>query len=116
MAYTLHEDWDFKEKLAKFNFNSNVTYTFFGYEFRIPFWDLELVNFFKYLPLSAKLNKYLYDDILCNDIFDALEVNFRAELQPTEREIRNMKIKNKVKKIIPDPVKTMLIDRKDPIF
>ncbi|MBE0652218.1 MAG: asparagine synthetase B family protein, partial [Bacteroidales bacterium] len=65
LAYSIQEDWDFKEKLAKFNFNSVTTYCFFGYEFRLPYWDNELLDFFRYLPLSAKVNKFLYDDILC---------------------------------------------------
>jgi len=115
-AYSIQEDWDFKEKLAKFNFNSNSIYTFFGYEFRIPFWDRELVDFFKYLPLSAKLNKYLYDELLRSEYFRIYDINFKKELQPKERDIRKMKLKSKVKEILPDGIKSAFHSKKENLF
>jgi asparagine synthase (glutamine-hydrolysing) len=115
-SYSIHEDWDFKEKLAKFNFNSITTYTFFGYEYRLPFWDLELVDFFKYLPLHVKINKYLYDDILTNIYFEPLDLNFQRELQPTEADLRKLKLKTRIKKHLPEDVKRIFVNSKDPLF
>ena len=115
-SYSIHEDWDFKEKLAKFNFNSNSIYTFFDYEFRIPFWDLELINFFKYLPLTAKLNKYLYDDILRGDYFKEYDINFKKELQPRARDLRKMKYKTRIKRHLPEFVKVMFLKKREPLF
>ena len=113
LAYSIHEDWDFKEKLAKFNFNSNSIYTFFDFEFRIPFWDQELVDFFKHLPISAKLNKYLYDDILTSDFFEEYGLNFRQELQPTERDFQKAKVKQVIKQTLPNAVTDKLVKKRD---
>ncbi|MCK4922404.1 MAG: hypothetical protein KAS71_15230 [Bacteroidales bacterium] len=112
-AYSIQEDWDFKEKLAKFNFNSNSTYTYFGYEFRIPFWDRELVDFFKFLPLSAKLNKYLYDELLRSEYFKNYNINFKKELQPKEKEIRKLKFKTMIKKFLPESIKILFHSKKE---
>lgn len=115
-AYSIHEDWDFKEKLAKFNFNSITTYTFFGYEYRLPFWDVDLLDFFKYLPLHAKINKFLYDDILTNHYFEPHGLNLVEELQIKESDIRKLKIKSKIKKYLPEDAKRLFVKTGDRIF
>jgi asparagine synthase (glutamine-hydrolysing) len=115
-AYSIHEDWDFKEKLAKFNFNSITTYTFFDYEFRLPYWDNELLDFFKYLPLHAKINKYLYDDILTNHFFAEKGLNFKEKLQLRESDVRMFKLKTRIKKHLPESVKRFFMKSRDGIY
>jgi asparagine synthase (glutamine-hydrolysing) len=116
LSYSIHEDWDFKEKLAKFNFNSSAIYTYFGYEFRFPFWDRELIIFFKNLPLHVKINKYLYDDILCEEFFEPLDLNFEHELQPSETEVKRQRYKNQIKYFLPEFVKRLFMTRADNLF
>lgn len=116
LSYSIHEDWDFKEKLSKFNFNSLTTYTYFGYEFRFPLWDKEIVNFFKTLPLHTKINKFLYDDILCNELFEAYGLNFEHELQPSETELKRQRIKNQIKYFLPDFLNRLFMKRYDWIY
>ncbi len=101
LAYSIQEDWEYKEKLAKFITNSVTTYTFFGYGFRLPYWDKELVGFFRNLPLHMKINKFLYDDILTNEFFEPEGVNFEEELQATEKILKRQILKNKIKRILP---------------
>ncbi len=116
LAYSIHEDWDYKEKYAKFIANSTAIYLFFGYEFRLALCDMQWVEFFQRLPMHAKVNKYLYDDLLTNDIFEAFGINFKRELQPAEREIRHAKLKNKVKFFLPEGFKRVFVKRKDDLF
>jgi asparagine synthase (glutamine-hydrolysing) len=116
MAYSIHEDWDFKEKFAKFIVNANTTYTYFGYEFRSPFWDRKLVDFFKFLPLSAKINKYLYDDLLSNKYFAEQDINFENEFRILESDIRNYKIKSQIKQYLPENVNRLFVNKKDGLF
>ena len=106
-AYSVHEDWDFKEKLAKLNFNSINAYTYFGYEFRFPFWDRKLVEFFRILPLETRLNKYLFDDILANEYFNPYGLNFKNEIEPDEKSIRRMRVKNKIIYYLPEAFKRL---------
>ena len=116
LAYTIQEDWDFKEKLSKFNANSLNLYTFFGYGFRLPFWDKELVEFFRTLPLHMKINKFLYDDILTNEFFESEGVNFKEELQVTEQIMKRQRFKNRIKYFLPQVVLRMFLTKLDNLF
>jgi len=116
LAFTIQEDWDYKEKLAKFNANSSSAYTFFGYGFRLPFWDRELVDFFKILPLHMKINKYLYDDILTNTFFAPVDLNFVEELQVSEKVMKRQSFKNRIKFFLPQFVKRAFLTRLDNLY
>ena len=116
LAYSIQEDYDFKERYAKFITNFTSTYSFFGYEFRLPFCDRELVDFFRKLPLQAKINKYLYDDILTNDYFLPYNINFNHEFRADELVIRRAKQKDRIKALLPEWVKRLFINRKDDLF
>lgn len=54
------EYFDFKERQAKFITNSVRVYEFFGYEWRIPLWDTELIEFFLRVPIEYRINRDLY--------------------------------------------------------
>jgi asparagine synthase (glutamine-hydrolysing) len=54
------EYFDCNERQAKFITNSVRVYEFFGYEWRIPLWDTELMKFFFRVPVEYRINVYLY--------------------------------------------------------
>jgi asparagine synthase (glutamine-hydrolysing) len=54
------EYYDVVERQAKFIVNSVRTYEFFGYGWRLPFWDLEYMQFVSRLPLDARLQQSFY--------------------------------------------------------
>ena len=54
------EFFDFNERQAKFIVNSVRAYEFFGYEWRIPLWDTELIDFFLKVPLKYRISQDLY--------------------------------------------------------
>ena len=54
------EIFDFKERQGKFIINSLRVYEFLGYEWKIPLWDIELMEFFSKIPLKNKIEKQLY--------------------------------------------------------
>ncbi|MCB8994560.1 MAG: asparagine synthase [Bacteroidales bacterium] len=116
LAYSIQEDWEYKERLAKFIANSITTYTFFGYGFRLPYWDKNLVSFFKTLPLHMKINKYLYDDVLANEFFEPAGVNFDEELQATEKIMKRQRFKNRIKYLLPQFILRMFLTRLDNLY
>ncbi len=63
-SWSVYEDWDLKEKLSKFIVNSCNIYAWFGYEYRLPFYDVAFQEFFRDVPYEFKLNKKLYDTFL----------------------------------------------------
>lgn len=112
-AYTLFENWDLKEKLARFIFNASAVYNFFGFEHRHPLMDNGLMDFFQNVPYAYKLNKKLYDDVLRNEYFRPLQIDFRHELQPRPLTYSLQQIKNRIRPLLPDSLKYRFSLRND---
>ncbi len=63
------EYWDWKERQSKFIANSCRVYEFWGYEWRMPFWDIEFINFWNDIPLELRLNESFYKEFLLEEDF-----------------------------------------------
>ncbi|MBP8792979.1 MAG: 7-cyano-7-deazaguanine synthase [Lutibacter sp.] len=113
LTYSVFEDYDIKEKIAKIIFNSSNIFTFFNYEHRFPFWDKDLLSFFKDIPRENKKMKLLYDDILKNHYFEMFNVNYKKEIQPTKLQIFSQKIKKKIKPFFPFIIKKQFLIKND---
>ncbi len=100
--YSIYEDWDIKEKIAKFNINSSHVFGYFGYEVRFPFWDNELVDFYRDIPFKYRAYKRLFNDILREAYFKPMGVHYKRERNPTVFQIRKQVLKNRLKKFIPE--------------
>ena len=110
---TVFEDYNIKERIAKYVFNSASFYAFFGYEYRFPFWDKELLDFFKAVPIKYKVMKTLFDDVLIEAYFKPHNVYFKKEIQPTTKAIELQKIKNKIKPLLPTFIKQKVLEKND---
>lgn len=110
---SVFENYDITEKIAKYIFNSANFYTFFGYEHRFPFWDKELLNFFKEVPVKYKRMKTLFDEILVEKYFKPFNVSFEKEIQPTKKVIQLQKIKDEIKPFLPIFIKQRLLEKND---
>ena len=108
---SIFEDIDIKEKIAKYIFNSANFYTFFGYTYRFPFWDKELLSFFKNVPEEYKMGKLLFDDVLTNNYFTPFNVSFENEIQPSIKTVIIQNIKNKIRPFLPTFIKQKLLDK-----
>jgi len=74
LMYSMDDNWNLKERQAKFVINSNKTYEFFEYPHAVPLWDIELVEFFGRLPLKYKHERVLYNEVLEKKVFKPLDV------------------------------------------
>jgi len=74
LVYSIDDNWNMKNRQAKFIVNSNKTYEYFGYRHAIPLWDAELVEFFRRLPIEYKYNRVLYNEVLERKVFKPLGV------------------------------------------
>ncbi len=63
------ELFDLKERQSKFIINSVRAYEFMGYEWRIPLWDLELIDFFTRIPVRYKIGQSLYKKYVREKLF-----------------------------------------------
>lgn len=59
-AADLFERWDLQERQAKFICNSVRVYEDFGYEWRLPLFDHELMNFWARIPVELRVGRKLY--------------------------------------------------------
>ena len=64
-------------KVAKFVVNALRPYEYFGYEWRMPLWDKELIEFWYYVPIDKRIGKNkLYDEYLFNRLFEPFNIGF----------------------------------------
>ncbi|TQR21361.1 asparagine synthase C-terminal domain-containing protein [Psychrobacillus vulpis] len=55
------DEWNWKERQAKFIINSVRVYEYFDQDWSMPLWDDRLIYFFSKIPADLKYKKYLYD-------------------------------------------------------
>ncbi len=111
-----YEGWELKEIHSKFIINSAKAFTFFGYNYVLPLFDNQLIDFFTTLPFSFKLNKRLYDYVLKNYMFRDFNINLSGEINPKPFQKHFQRIKENVKQIIPTSMVNSLIDHRSPIL
>lgn len=56
------EKWEWQERQAKFICNSVRVYDFFGYDWWMPLWDAEFMEFWQNVPLELRKDKKWYVD------------------------------------------------------
>ncbi len=112
-TYNIFESWVYAERQAKFIVNSANIFDFFGYEYRLPFWDTELVDFFKSVPFEYKLYKKLYDNTLKNNYFNKYNVDFNNEIQINSFDIKKQRIKNKIRPHLHKKCKLYFLNKND---
>jgi len=76
---SLCEYWNIANRQAKYIVNSVRAYEFFGYEWRIPLWDSELMDFWARVPLKFRINKELYNDYLFRRLFFVFDIVYRKD-------------------------------------
>lgn len=113
LTYSLYENWDLKERQAKFIINSSNIYYYFGHQVRLPLWDAGLVNFFRVLPYELKLYKRFYNRILEECYFKPFQVHFENEFQPAPLQIKLQVLKNNLRPFLPERVKEKILKRND---
>jgi len=83
LPYSLLEDWEMKERTAKYIFNSSHVFTYFGIKTIFSIWDRDLIEFFRVLPSEERIYDRLYKEVLIKEYFIPNKVWFHDELHPT---------------------------------
>jgi len=77
-AVDVYEQWDWSERQAKFITHSIRVYDFYGYEWRLPLWEKEIIEFWGKVPLRNRLNRRLYFDYVLRKQSDFNYLNKRS--------------------------------------
>jgi len=107
--------WAWTERQSKFIGNSVRSYEFFGYDWWMPFWDVEFTEVYEKVPYKHRLDKKLYkeyvDQLFTNIAEKPFEKPQGLSLQHfqinTEKAIMKI-IKPVAKRILPDMAKKYL--------
>ena len=59
-----YEFWEWQERQSKYIVNSVRSYEFHGYSWRLPFWSMKFVQFWRETSLNSKYDQSLYKDYL----------------------------------------------------
>jgi len=108
---TVLDNYNIKERIAKYIFNSASFYTFFGYTTRFPFWDKELLCFFKELPIDYKRDKSFFDTVLNDYYFKAHNVNFDNNTEIKKNRFKQLK--SILKTFLPTFIKKKRLEKRD---
>jgi len=115
-AWKGFENWDQKERQAKFIINSARVFSYFGFNYVLPLWDNLLMDFFSTIPFKYKLDKKLYDYVLTEYIFKDSDLNFSDELNPLPLQKSFQRIKEKIKPFIPAKIRNLFIEHQNANF
>lgn len=80
--YESFENWNMKERQAKFIINSNRIYEFWNFEHLIPLWDKKLVDFFRNVSLEYRTGRKLFDHVLFQYFFEPYAVAYAKKSYP----------------------------------
>lgn len=96
------EDWEVKEKFSKFIARSSFVFTYFGYEHIYPFWDRQVVDFWRNIPFELRSGKYLYDKVLIEKFFVDTKVYYgEKEIKTSLLYNKYQKVKDKIRYFLP---------------
>lgn len=59
-----NEMWEYDGRQVCYVINGQRVYEFFGYNWELPLWDKELVDFYQAVPIHQKMEQSLYKDYL----------------------------------------------------
>jgi len=93
------DNWELKEREAKYVFNFNKIWEYWGIDSYMPLCDTELMDFFISLPFEYRLNQKLYKDVL-SELFAEFDINFTQDIKKQESAVIQQ-IKAFVKRMFP---------------
>ncbi len=115
-AWKIIEEWDMKERHAKFIVNSAKLYPFFGFSYVFPLWDNDLVDFMLNLPWTLRFDRKLYEHVLRDKIFREKGLNLEHETNPKPVQKSMQRFRESVKEYIPRKLVNIIIKQASPIF
>lgn len=92
-AFNLYQNYNVRERQAKYTCFSPKLYEYYGYDWFLPLWDNELIDFWETISLKLKYNRKLFFEFTENQYGDLMNA----------ARVENEKIKN-TKKVNMNPV------------
>ena len=99
------ESWDISERQPKFIVNSLRVYEFFGYDWWIPFWDKEFMDYWCRISPDKRINQSLYKNYV-----NVLATNYGIEIKKDDHKtfLSKRKTLTVAKRFLPKTLKGYL--------
>ena len=79
----VQETLDFLERQPKFIINSLRVYDYFELNWKIPFWDIRMINFWNNISHGLRVKQKYYIE-LCNPLFEKYDINFKEHKESSK--------------------------------
>jgi asparagine synthase (glutamine-hydrolysing) len=94
------ENWDLKERQAKYIIHANKIWEYYGRKTQFPLCDTEIMDFFASLPFEYRLHQKLYKAVIA-DVFEECHVQFFPEdFKPVDPSMVQQ-LKVRIKRLFP---------------
>jgi asparagine synthase (glutamine-hydrolysing) len=113
------ESWDIAERQAKFIINALRVYEFWNYQWWLPFWDHEYMQFWSTVPLEFRINQVMYKLFVDNLFYtltgftlpkDELNLTYKQRLINLLAPYINQSLKRKLSQIMNHVTTRNIID------
>lgn len=96
-----YEFWEWQERQSKYIVNSVRSYEFHGYSWRLPFWSMKFVRFWRETSLNSKYDQSLYKDYLryIDDYGVYDDIKLGMDVMP-QSDLKNKYVRNFAKQIL----------------
>ncbi|TCN62200.1 asparagine synthase C-terminal domain-containing protein [Acetobacteroides hydrogenigenes] len=82
-----NDGWFTEHKASKFVVNAVRVFEYYGYEWRLPLWDCDLLNYWYSVPYNYKLvDNKLYNDFLFDFLFIPYQIDFVKKFTSNKRD------------------------------
>lgn len=84
-VHGLYEHAEFENRQAKYTINGQRAYEHLGFEWRLPLWDREYLDFWQAVPLRLKWGQRLYRSFLWSENWGGVWEGFESPFYTTPR-------------------------------
>jgi len=95
-SFALYEFSEFQNRQSKYVVARGRAYEFFGYDWRLPFWDKDYLKFWERVPLDAKVDRNLFRVMLEKENWGGVWRDWPAPRYLTPRWIVPLRFATKV--------------------
>jgi len=85
LDYAFYEFHEWKNRQTRYVLTVQKVYDFFGYDWRLPLWDTEYLDFWETVPLEHKINRNLFAEMLERENWGGVWKDFKVEQYLTPR-------------------------------
>ena len=92
----INDAWITQNRVTQYIINALRVYEFFGYQWRLPFWDTRFLDFFYRLGIKERIDCTFYIKYLFDGIFEEEKIAFKKPNHIVVRNPADSKVKKKL--------------------